>query len=88
MKTLTIKQIIKVFLSEKLRGRKNIILGSHSFQTDITEFGLSKYNLLHTPETYVRVWRTFKKETKDYIIKESFDKQSKQKYYEISANEI
>ncbi len=81
---MTVNEIISCFIKERMKGFNEVYISSSKFQTDITEFARSRFNIIHTPETYIRAWRDYKKNNKEYLIEETkMPFKTKEKYYRI-----
>lgn len=83
---ITVKQLISSFLKEKLIGKKELFIATHHLQSNLVDYAKNKYDIIHTPETYIRAWRDFKKSTNEFVIEEvELPNKSKENWYRVYA---
>ena len=56
MKT-KVKDVIKSYLTEKLKNTEEFIMANHIIETELPKYGNAWHAVLHSPGTYSRAWR-------------------------------
>lgn len=86
---MTVKEIIKDFLTVYLGTEDSIMLPNHSIETRIDDYAKDNYNITHTPGTFSRAWRDIREKKKvteweGFIIsEEKTGFKSKEKHFRI-----
>ena len=58
-----VKEIIKAFLTEKLRNNEEFDMANHVIEIELPKYGKAWHAVQHTPGTYSRAWRLIREDS-------------------------
>lgn len=84
---VSVEEIILTFLSEKLRlSHPEYIFKHHIIETELPEFGMKKFGIMHTPGTYSRTFRRIREHNlhKGYFNLKELETKGREKCFSIA----